>query len=104
MTPIGRYVSRLHRADKKLANRPHPGTFATDPRTREIALQHLADTHALQGTLRDEMARFGALPLGPVDPTREGYDDGGYPFDYDGPEPTFTAEEMDALDGEPCCL
>lgn len=61
VTPLGQYVSRLHRADQRLSGLTYPGLHSTDPRVRQAAYDASEAAHNLRGTLQDEMARFGGL-------------------------------------------
>jgi hypothetical protein len=84
VTPLGRYVSRLHRADKRLGRLTYPGLHSEQPSLRKIAESAVFAADNLRGTLRDELARFDGLPLGPgPDDETEATDRHGFPLDYD---------------------
>jgi hypothetical protein len=71
VTPLGRYVSRLRRADRKLDGLTYPGLQSTDPRVRREAEVAYQAAFNLRGELHDELARFGGLPSYPPDPDEE---------------------------------
>lgn len=82
ITPAGRYVATLRRQDKILGELSHPGKDCEDPRVRRIAVKAEAAADNLRGSLHDELARCGALPLGPDPEEAEPTDRHGYPLDY----------------------
>ena len=66
ITPIGRCVSRLHRADQRLGGLSYPDLNSEDPRIKKIATDAALAAQGLRGTLQDELAHFaGALPILP---------------------------------------
>ncbi len=96
VTPAGRYVNALRREDRLLGELQHPGKNCSDPRVRRIAVKAEAAADTLRGSLRDELARCGALSLGDVEEPSDRY---GYPLDYDAPN-TPTMADLCAMEPE----
>lgn len=65
VTPTGRYVTDLRREDRRLEELQHPGKDSADQRVRRIAVRAEAMADNLRGSIREELAHCGALPLGP---------------------------------------
>lgn len=82
VTPLGRYVSRLHTADQRLDALSYPGLHSPDGRVQKQAQEAFSAANGLRGVLHEELARFGGLPLGTGHDEVDAY---GYPLDYDGP-------------------